>query len=351
MPVFCLGVSHRTAPVQVRERFALTPDAIPPALTRLRDTGIISEGVWLSTCNRVEIYLSAPADGAPALRHWLLQHGGAEADLHPDTLYLLDEPESIEHLFRVASGLDSMVLGETEILGQLKKAYELAQQSGHTGARLNRTFQRAFNVAKHIRSTTAIQRGNVSVASVAVELAERLFEKFTGRSALLIGAGDTGEKVARAFVSRGMSSVHIHNRSPERAAALVAVLGEHVAQPCPDWVQASPAVDVIVSSTSSPGYVIGPERVSAILRARRQRPLLLIDLAVPRDIDPAVAQLPDTFLYNVDDLQMIAAHHLQQRESEVAKCRAIIAEKARSLLEAPVHPARALAGAVEQSHA
>jgi len=332
MPVFCLGVSHRTAPVELRERFALTTDAIPPALQRLRDAGLATEAVWLSTCNRVEIYLNGAPDSAPALQRWMIDHAGAAQEGSADSLYVLPEPASVEHLFRVASGLDSMVLGETEILGQLKKAYELAQKAGHTGARLNKAFQRAFNVAKHIRSTTAIQRGNVSVASVSVELAERLFEKFDGRRALLIGAGDTGEKVARAFVSRGISSVRIHNRSPDKAAALAEALGP-LAQPCTDWLAEAPGADVIVSSTSTPGFVIDPVNLEPLLPLRHHRTILLIDLAVPRDIDPAVAHLPDVYLYNVDDLQMIASHHLQQREAEVAKCNAIIREKARALLD------------------
>lgn len=336
MRVFCLGLSHRTAPVEIRERFALTADATPGMLGRLREAGLASEAVWLSTCNRVEIYAASPPECAEGLRQWLLEHGRAGEDLLSDgRLYLLSEPSSLEHLFRVASGLDSMVLGETEILGQLKKAYDLAMQHGYTGARLNKAFQRAFNVAKHIRTNTAIQRGGISVASVSVELAERLFESFEGRRALLIGAGDTGEKVAKALLSRGISNVLIFNRSPEKAAALAQTLGES-AQPCADWVAEAAHVDVIISSTSTPDFVIDVPRLEPLMVSRKKRTLLLIDLAVPRDIDPEVTELPGVFLYNVDDLQMIASHHLQQREAEAHRCEEIIREKVQALLTPPI---------------
>lgn len=337
MTVFCLGLSHRTAPVEIREKFAISAEAIPAALTRLRGSGAAAEAVWLSTCNRVELYTVAAPGTEGALRDWLLAHSQLSAEAAGDSLYVLPEPRSLEHLFRVASGLDSMVLGETEILGQLKKAYEIASQSGHTGSRLNKAFQRAFNVSKHIRTNTAIQRGGISVASVSVELGERLFETFRGRHVLLIGAGDTGEKVARALLSRGVESVVIHNRSPEKAAALAAALGD-AASPCEDWMAEVPRVDVIISSTSSPHFVIDPAKLQPLLPARRHRPLLLIDLAVPRDIDPAVIHLPGIYLSNVDDLQMIAEHHLRQREAEITRCEEIIREKVTALLSRPGGP-------------
>lgn len=344
MRVYCLGLSHRTAPVEVRERFALSAESTPRVLGEMRSAGLAGEAVWLSTCNRVEVYVAAQAGQAEALRAWVLERGQAGTELVEDgRFYVHGEPDSLEHLFRVASGLDSMVLGETEILGQLKKAYDLAMQHGHTGPRLNKAFQRAFNVAKHIRTHTAIQRGGISVASVSVELAEKLFESFEGRRALLLGAGDTGEKVAKALVSRGIGTVLIHNRSPEKAAALAEALGS-AAQPSVDWVQESPQVDVIISSTSTPGFVIDVPRLESVVKARKKRTLLLIDLAVPRDIDPAVVQLPGVFLYNVDDLSMIAQHHLQQREAEAVRCAAIIREKVQALLSPPLGRPEAFSG-------
>lgn len=331
MPVFCVGLSHRTAPVEVRECFALAEAAIPEALARLRSTGWAGEAVWLSTCNRVELYASVEPGRGDDLRQFVVdgRRGGVEPG--NGALYLLPEPQSVEHLFRVASGLDSMVLGETEILGQLKKAYELARQHGHTGALLNKAFQRAFNVAKQIRSETGIQRGGSSVASVGVELAERIFETVEGLSVLVIGAGDTGEKVARALVSRGVDRVMISNRSREKSIALAEALGPR-AVPVDSWEEAAVSVDVLVSSTSFPGFVLNAGDVAKLMRTRQRRKLLLIDLAVPRDIDPAVVSLADVYLFNVDDLQAIAEAHRRQREAEVARCEALIREKTADLV-------------------
>lgn len=334
MHVFCIGLSHRTAPVELRERFAVGADAIPGALSQLRAAGLAGEAVWLSTCNRVELYAVGAVNTGDALRRHVLERSGTTALPPDEALYLYAEPHSIEHLFRVASGLDSMVLGETEILGQLKKAYELARQHGHTGPRLNKAFQRAFNVAKQIRSETNIQRGGISVASVSVELAEKIFETVEGREVVVIGAGDTGEKVARALISRGVRQVLISNRSPEKAEALAAALGER-ARPIGDWMEAAQQADVLISSTSSPGFVLDAAQAGKLMHARHRRPLLLIDLAVPRDIDPAIVDLSDVYLFNVDDLQAIAEAHRRQRESEVARCEELIRSKAAALLVGP----------------
>ncbi|MBX3747427.1 MAG: glutamyl-tRNA reductase [Verrucomicrobiae bacterium] len=335
MPVYCVGLSHRTAPVEVRERFALEETAIPAALEGLRTGGIAAEAVWLSTCNRVEVYLEIETARVEEARRYLIEASRWDGEPPGEVLYVHSEPASIEHLFRVASGLDSMVLGETEILGQLKRAYELARRHGHTGARLNRAFQRAFNVAKQIRSETQIQRGGISVASVAVELTERIFETVEGRQVLVVGAGDTGEKVARALLSRGVAQVWIANRTVERAEALAGVLGERT-RAIADWEEAAPDADVWISSTSSPGYVLDVGRVEALMVARGRRPLLLVDLAVPRDIDPGVIGISDVYLFNVDDLEAIAKAHLRQREAEVARCEALIRERASGLLTAVV---------------
>ncbi len=222
-----LGLSHHSSPVTVRERFAFAEARVPAVLQSLRDSGVADEAVILSTCNRVEIYavtqLEAP-QAAAALREFLLTCHDYRDPL-TDEIYSLSEPHSLYHLFKVACGLDSMVLGETEILGQLKKAYDLALQDGHTGGRLNKAFQRAFNVAKHIRTETNIQRGSVSVASVAVELAEKIFSRLSDRDVMIIGAGDTSEKTARALLSRGARSILVSNRSHDKAVALAAEFG------------------------------------------------------------------------------------------------------------------------------
>src|SRR5689334_14969876 len=222
MPIVLIGLSHHSSPVTVRERFAFAEARIPAVLELLRQSKIADEAVILSTCNRVEIYAAtalSPSEGFASLKEFLLNCHDYRDPL-TDEIYALAEPQSVHHLFKVACGLDSMVLGETEILGQIKKAYDLALQSGHTGARLNKAFQRAFNVAKHIRTETGIQRGSISVASVAVELAEKIFSSLQDHEVMVIGAGDTSEKTARALLSRGARSVVVANRSFDRAEAL-----------------------------------------------------------------------------------------------------------------------------------
>jgi glutamyl-tRNA reductase len=382
MSIVVIGLSHHSSPVELRERFAFAEAKIPEALKSLRESGIAREAVILSTCNRVEIYAATslePARAFAELKQFLTRWGettgepqktspsprrgegcGEEAvfsssdprsparsplgrgeGVEPaqrvpsdvsDTLYTLAEPQSLHHLFKVACGMDSMVLGETEILGQLKKAYDLALQHQHTGARLNKAFQRAFNVAKHIRTETNIQRGSVSVASVAVELAEKIFSSLSDRAVLVIGAGETSEKTARALLSRGARSIIVANRSHERAVALAGEFGGRAVQ-FDDWAGEFEKIDIAISSTSAPHHILDRAKLEPLLKARQQRPLLLIDIAVPRDIDPEVNYLENVYLYNIDDLQAIADGYLKQRKEEIARCEAIISEKAKVLLD------------------
>jgi glutamyl-tRNA reductase len=333
MPILVIGLSHRSSPVALRERFAFAEARVPATLQLLRNSAEFGEAVILSTCNRVEIYAATslePIRAFGALEQFLLTIHDYREPL-ADEFYRLTEPQSIHHLFKVASGLDSMVLGETEILGQLKKAYQLALEHGHTGARLNKAFQRAFNVAKHIRTATNIQRGSVSVGSVSVELAERIFDALTGCDVLIIGAGDTGEKTARALLSRGARSIIVANRSYERAVDLARELGGRAVQ-FDQLRQEMAAVDIVISSTAAPHYVLDRAQLESVMKARRGRPLLLIDIAVPRDIDPEVNLMENVYLYNIDDLKTIADGYLKQRQEEIAHCEKIIAAKAASLL-------------------
>jgi glutamyl-tRNA reductase len=333
MNVVVIGLSHHSSPVELRERFAFAETKIPDALKSLRNSGF-AEAVILSTCNRVEIYAATalePAEVFVELKRFLLTAHAFEEPLN-DELYALAEPQSLQHLFKVACGLDSMVLGETEILGQLKQAYALAQARGHTGARLNKAFQRAFHVAKHVRTLTGIQRGSVSVASAAVELAGKIFSSLPEREVLVIGAGETSEKTARALLSRGARSIIVANRSHERAVALATELGGR-AVPFDNWAAEFEKIDIVISSTSAPHHILDRAKLEPLMKARKQRPLLLIDIAVPRDIDPAVNFLENVYLYNIDDLQAIADDHLKQRQDEIARCEAIIAEKVKTLLD------------------
>ncbi len=332
MPLVVIGLSHHSSPVTVRERFAFAEARVPAALQRLRDSRIAEEAVILSTCNRVEIYavtsLEPPAAFA-SLQEFLVSCHDYR-DPITDEIYTLSEPQSIHHLFKVACGLDSMVLGETEILGQLKKAYDLALQNGHTSSRLNKAFQRAFNVAKQIRTETNIQRGSVSVGSVAVELAEKIFSRLGDRDVMVIGAGDTSEKTARALLSRGARSIIVANRSYDKAVLLAQQLGGRALQ-FDEWTKEFHNIDIVISSTSAPHYVLDRAKLEPIMKLRRNRPLLLIDIAVPRDIEPQVNFMENVFLYNIDDLQAIADDYLKQRREEAARCEQIIREKAAAL--------------------
>jgi glutamyl-tRNA reductase len=350
--VVVIGLSHHSSPVELRERFAFAESKIPDALKSLRDSGIAGEAVILSTCNRVEIYAATelePSKAFAEIKQFLSRWGETPSSLNqkPDgsrldgvsshqnelgeIIYTHAEPHSLHHLFKVASGLDSMVLGETEILGQLKQAYALAQTHKHTGAKLNKAFQRAFNVAKHIRTETNIQRGSVSVASVGVELAEKIFSSLGEREVLVIGAGETSEKVARALLSRGAKSIIVANRSFERAEILAKEFGGRAVN-FDDWSAEFQKIDIVISSTSAPHHILDRAKLEPLMKLRKNRPLLLIDIAVPRDIDPAVNFLENVYLYNIDDLQTIANDYLRQRKEEIAHCEEIIREKVESLL-------------------
>jgi glutamyl-tRNA reductase len=334
MPVVVIGLSHHSAPVTVRERFALGEALVPAVLEKLIQAGVADEGVILSTCNRVELYAHThlpEARAFDALQRFFLDCHGCCEPLDGE-IYTLGEPHSLVHLFKVACGLDSMVLGETEILGQLKRAYEIALEKKRTGPRLNRAFQRAFNVAKQIRTETNIQRGSISVGSVAVELAEKIFSSLNDRHVMVIGAGDTSEKTARALLSRGARSILVSNRSYDRAQALAGELGGRAIH-FEDWASEFARIDIAISSTSAPHYMLDRAKLEPLMKLRKNRALLLIDIAVPRDIDPEVNFVENVFLYNIDDLQAIANDYLKLRQEEAALCESIIREKVHALLD------------------
>jgi len=325
MSLVVIGLSHHSAPVTLRERFAFAEARLPAALQLLRDSGAAEEAVILSTCNRVEIYAATPLEPSKAfsaLRDFL-------TTCHE--FYCLNEPQSVHHLFKVACGLDSMVLGETEILGQLKKAYDVALRGGHTAGRLNKAFQRAFNVAKQVRTETQIQRGSISVGSAAVELAEKIFSSLSERDVMVIGAGDTSEKTARALLSRGARSIIVTNRSHDKAVLLASELGGRAIH-FEDWAKEFASIDVVISSTAAPHYILDRVKLEPLMKLRRNRPLLLIDIAVPRDIEPEVNFMENVFLYNIDDLQAIADDYLKQRKAEAVRCEKLIRDKVEGLL-------------------
>ncbi len=325
MNLICFGLSHREAPVEIRERFALGEAAAVEAARRLRATaGAEGEAVAVSTCNRTEFYAVAPAGmGARELcaAHFLdpsLHQAGA------DHFYHREGRAGVEHLFRVVCGLESMVLGEAEILGQVKRAYQAAAAGGTTARFLNKLFQRAFQVSKLVRSGTAITRGSVSVASVAVDLAAQIFGDLAGRKVMILGAGETGELTARNLLSRGVRSLFVSNRSFDRAAHLAAELGGRAVH-FDAWPEEMRDVDIMLSSTAAPHPIVTVEKLKAVMARRSDRPLFVIDLAVPRDVEAACNDLEGVYLYDIDSLQSLAAEALQRRRGEVAACEALIA--------------------------
>jgi len=333
MPIVVIGLSHHSSPVEVRERFAFADAAIPGALQDLVKSGRAEEAVILSTCNRVEIYAYSrqePQQAVGTLKEFLAARQ-PEGDAAAGAFYHLAEPQSVFHLFKVACGLDSQIIGETEIFGQLKRAYDVALQGGHTGGRLNKLFQCAFNTAKHIRSQTNIQRGSVSIASVAVELAERIFSKLSGREVMVVGAGETSQKAARALLSRGARSIVVASRTFEHARQLAQELGGRAVQ-FSNWSAEFTNADIVISSTSAPHYILDRAKLQPVMKQRRNRPLMLIDIAVPRDIDPEVNFLENVYLYNIDDLQTMADEYRKRRQDEIARCEQIIREKVAALL-------------------
>jgi len=325
MQILCLGLSHRTAAVGVREQFAVPEAELTPALAHLSALPGIAEAVIVSTCNRVEFYAAAtdPERAMCSLLQFATERSGVTPTI-PKPFFAHNGTASIEHLFRVVSGLESMVIGETEILGQVKKAYAAAAAAGSTSRNLNKFFQRAFNVAKEVRTRTSITRGPVSVGSVTVDLAEKIFGKLSSCHVMILGAGETSELTARALLSRGVKSIFVANRTHERAVALAEEMGGEAIlfEECDSRYH---EIDILISSTAAPHYVVTRDKIGPVMKARPDRPLFLIDLAVPRDVEPSVNEIEEAFLYDIDSLRMIAQQGMEVRKQEVLHCEQLIA--------------------------
>jgi len=329
--LFVAGLSHKTASVELREQFAVNASTLVPRANRLKSQGKLDEIVLLLTCNRVEIYAASRHATIPASSLLELLCDGAP-DLHSHT-YLYEDLDAMRHLFRVAAGLDSMVLGETEIIGQVKKAYELARASGLTGGRLNRAFQKAFQVVKEIRTRTFIGRGATSIGGVAVELAEKIFPHDPSRQPVLIlGAGQMAEACVRHLAKKGVRSILVSNRSFDHAVKLADEFGGWAVR-FDDRLTAMAGADIVVASTGCPNTLLNYEDVREVMAMRRNRPLLLIDISVPRNIDAAVQRLDNVYLYDIDDLNEIVSEHVHHREQDLALCQQIIETGAMALLE------------------
>ena len=320
MNLFCIGLSHHTVNVATREQFVgkATAESI------VRNAACV-EALLLATCNRVEVYaVSDNRVSTDEIARCLVGETSSDPH-HAPPFYRYEDNKCVQHLFRVASGLDSMVVGESEIFGQAKKAYESARTSGAVGPYLHRLFQRAFRVAKQVRTHTDIARGAVSVGSVAVELAQRIFGKLSECKVLVLGAGETSERTARALVSRGVTDLRVSNRSLDRACELAQAVGGR-AVPFEDWTTQCREIDILLTSTASETPLLTSEILAPMLRERLDRPLFIIDIAVPRDVEPDVNEMEGVYLYDIDSIRSVAEQSLALRRQQVATAEAIIAD-------------------------
>lgn len=325
MFVTAVGVSHKKTPVEVRERLALNSGRLPSLYERLKATGKIAGCVIISTCNRTEIYASSMDADAALSEIWdlLAEESGIDSEQLQDYLYNLTCQDAIAHLFRVAAGLDSMILGEQEILGQVARAYQVACENGASNCVMNVLFQKALKVGKQVRTETRISNGASSVGSAAVEMAKQTFGDIQNSAVMLIGAGEMGRLVARNLANNSASEVMVCNRSYDRAQELASEF-DGSAVPFNDLFEYMPRADIVVSCTSAPGYIISKERLAPVMEMRRGKPVFLIDLAVPRDIEPGLDQMECVHSYNIDSLQNIVDESLDEREQEAMKAEAII---------------------------
>ena len=329
MALFTLGINHRTAPLTVREQVAFHAEELRRALADLMSSGHVHEAAILSTCNRTELYCQA--DTPQIAIDWLADYRRVPAHVIEPYLYAHPDREAVRHAFRVASGLDSMVLGEPQILGQMKEAVRIARESGALGTTLNKLFQSSFAVAKDVRSTTAIGANIVSMAAAAVRLAERIFERIADQNVLFIGAGEMIELCATHFAARNPKQIVIANRTIDRGRALADRFGATAIR-LEDVGERLAEFDIVVSCTASQLPIIGLGLVERAIKARRHRPMFMVDLAVPRDVEVEVGGLDDVFLYTVDDLAQVVESGVESRNSAVVDAEAIVAARVDAFL-------------------
>jgi glutamyl-tRNA reductase len=329
--LFVLGSSHHQAPLEVRERFALSQDEANTLQKQLFADEHIRECLIVNTCNRLEIYgLATTADIEPIIRDHFCTTHGIPRELFDEHSFWHTNLEALQHALEVSTGLDSQMVGETDILGQMKGAYANAREIGCTGSVLNRLFEKSFQAAKAARSQTAITRGQVSIGNVAVDLASRIFGKLSSSRVLLLGSGDVAEKTAQALKSRGVADISVSSRTFENAHKLAHQL-EGAAIEFADFESQLERFDIVICSTAAPGALLTVANLAPALKKRPERPCFLIDLAMPRDIDPEVDGLDNVYLYNLDDLSAIANENIEQRKAEIESARAILKRHAWTL--------------------
>jgi glutamyl-tRNA reductase len=318
-----IGVNHRTAPLEVRERLAFSEKRLPQALERLAAHAGVKEGLIVSTCNRVEL-LARCKNGGADLRGFLHEYFGADHSEYDRYLYEFKDADAIRHMFRVTASLDSMVVGEPQILGQVKEAYAVARAVGTVNAQLDALVTRAFAVAKKVRTETAVASSAVSVASVAVDLAQKIFGDLKGRSVYLVGAGKMCELAARHLVAHGAGTIFVANRTHERAQALAEKFSGQAIR-FDELYETADRADIVLTSTGAPVTIFKREHVERFMSRRKNRPMFFIDIAVPRDVDPTVNEIDGVFVYDIDDLQQVVASHMSDRTREARKAEDIIA--------------------------
>ncbi|NWF94245.1 MAG: glutamyl-tRNA reductase [Syntrophaceae bacterium] len=333
MELIVVGLNHKTAPIEIRERLAFPEERMEHALNQVKSLPSLKENMIVSTCNRVEIYAAVrEAEGAMAdLKAFLSRYHGLPLKEFETNLYYLVGEEAVRHIFRVASSLDSMVVGEPQILGQIKSAYNVAVEAKSSGLILHRLLHRAFHVAKRVRTETKIGNSAVSVSYVAVELAKKIFGSLEKRTVLLVGAGEMSELAARHLVSAGVEKVWVTNRTYDRAIALAQEFrGEAI--PFEEMNRGLRIVDIVISATNSPEHILHHDHVVRVMKDRKQKPIFFIDIADPRDIEPRVGDVENVYLYNIDDLQKVANDNIEDREKEARKAETIIQEEVAKFL-------------------
>jgi glutamyl-tRNA reductase len=331
MHLLCVGISHQTASVELRERVAMSPEVVDQTLANLRAEWPQAEVAILSTCNRTEFYVARPLHGHPraeALSAMFVRLSGQPAEALAPALYTLDNEKALTHAMRVAAGLDSMVLGENQVLGQVREAYEQAQRRGTIGRTLHRVFQSTLAAAKRVRTETKIGEGRTSVSSAAVDFARHLFHRFDDKSLLTIGAGKMTELTLKHFMELGPRRLQVCNRTPGRAAELAAKFGG-TAHALTELEELLVEADLVISSTGATEPIMTAARFKPLMKRRRFRPIFVIDIAVPRDFDPAIGQMSNVYLYDMDDLQRAIADQRELRSGEVVRGESIIAESVR----------------------
>ncbi len=330
MNIVLIGLSHRTAPIEMRERLAFNQPLLSEALARLVDQQILDEGIIVSTCNRVELVASS-ASGAESGIHRLEDFLCDFHHLQPDALnghlYRHADSAAVKHLFRVASSLDSMVIGESQILGQVKEAYQLAINAGTVGRVLSQLMHRAISVAKRVRTETGVAQNPVSISSVAVELARKIFHDLSDKTVLLVGAGEMGELAARSLIETGKSKLIVTNRTAERAEEIARRYGGGAVN-FEAFYDVLPSADIVLCSTGASDYIIKPAETARALKSRRKGPVLFVNISVPRNIDPKISDLENAFLFDIDDLEQVIQANLRERQRE--------AQVAETLIEAEV---------------